>query len=346
MKRKARENKAPRASGWSYFFRIMLGVCVGLIVALGAAESYLRFINDYGLNYYSERERYYETMRVKRSVPRNRNDLEGKFGGEIIRTNAQGMRGSWANKQKAPGVYRILLLGDEKTFGWGVAEEKTYARLLQGMLDAYFIGKFEVLNAGAPGYNLLRVQEYLETFGQIHRPDVVCVLIDSEDVLGNIDADKVRERYVVGPLKYSYLARLLYRLTAYQPPIAPDPRIARKARRSLRKMEKTCLKADIDLVVIFWSLSDDQLRPQAIGMLPQTAALVHANVVDAAPMLAEVFPNTAKQGLLGNSPSEYAHELLAQLHMAALTMKIPGFIFQRRNGEPAPRDIPLPQLTK
>ncbi|HPM78780.1 MAG TPA: hypothetical protein PK961_16945, partial [bacterium] len=268
--------------------------------------------------------------------------LLARIGGVSIRTNAQGMRGPWANKHKAPGVYRILLVGDQKAFGWGMPEEKTYAALLQGMLDAHFIGKFEVLNAGMPGYDLPQMQEYFETFGEIYAPDVVCVLVDSADILGDLDAEKIRERYLKAPLKYSCLARLLYRLIAYQPPPTPDPRIAKKARRALRQMEKTCLVDHIDLVVVFWSLSDDQLRPQAIGALPKTSALVHANVVDSAPMLTDVLPNTARQGLLGHSPSEYAHELLAQLHLAALTMRTPSFIFQRRDGQPVPRDMQPP----
>ncbi len=339
------DNRTSSARGRWYFLRILLGVLVGLLVVLGAGEGYLRLFDDFGLNYYAEQERYAETMRLKRSVSRNRNDLQGEYGGVKIHTNAQGMRGPWANKHKAPGVYRILLVGDEKTFGWGVPEEKTYAALLQGMLDAHFIGKFEVLNAGVPGYDLPQMQEYFETFGQIYSPDVVCVLVDSADILGDLDADKTRERYLKAPLKYSFLARLMYRLIAYQPPPTPDPRIAKKARRALRQMEKTCLIDHIDLAVVFWSLSDDQLRPQAIGALPKTSALVHANVVDAAPMLADVLPNTARQGLLGHSPSEYAHELLAQLHVAALTMRTPGFIFQRRDGQPVPRDLP-PPMTK
>ena len=82
-------------------------------------------------------------------------DLDCRFKGVRVRTNSHGMRGREFSVAKAADVFRIAGLGDSVMFGWGVAEEDTYLRVLGRRLGpAMSDGRqVEVLNFAVPGYN-------------------------------------------------------------------------------------------------------------------------------------------------------------------------------------------------
>lgn len=73
-------------------------------------------------------------------------------GGLEYQVDAMGMRGPDVEPVKPPGTFRILGLGDSFTFGVGVREPDTFLRKLERRLSAAG-GRYEVLNAGTPGYN-------------------------------------------------------------------------------------------------------------------------------------------------------------------------------------------------
>jgi lysophospholipase L1-like esterase len=72
------------------------------------------------------------------------------YQGVPIATNRFGCRAPEIADRPAPGVTRLLVLGDSVTFGWGVRAEETYAGRLQAALGA----SVEVVNCAEPGYNL------------------------------------------------------------------------------------------------------------------------------------------------------------------------------------------------
>jgi len=79
---------------------------------------------------------------------------EGTFEGMQVRTNRLGMRGGDPGPQD-PSLIRAAILGDSFTFGFGIAEEQTYPRRLERILDESPTGRehrFEVLNLGVVGY--------------------------------------------------------------------------------------------------------------------------------------------------------------------------------------------------
>jgi hypothetical protein len=61
-----------------------------------------------------------------------------------ITTNSLGLRGKEINKNKEPGVYRILMLGDSSTFGWGVKDNESFPAQLEANLKE----KLKVKNKG------------------------------------------------------------------------------------------------------------------------------------------------------------------------------------------------------
>jgi len=81
--------------------------------------------------------------------------LDCRFKGTRVRTNSHGMRGRELSVAKADDVFRIAGLGDSVMFGWGVAEEDTYLRVLGQRLGSAVAGdrQVEILNFAVPGYN-------------------------------------------------------------------------------------------------------------------------------------------------------------------------------------------------
>jgi lysophospholipase L1-like esterase len=83
--------------------------------------------------------------------------------GAMIETNSLGMRDDEPLPADTPGLFRIAVLGDSITFGFGVSGERTYPKVLERLLQAGNSRhtetaegenrRFEVLNMGVGGYS-------------------------------------------------------------------------------------------------------------------------------------------------------------------------------------------------
>lgn len=89
--------------------------------------------------------------------------------------NSHGLRAPETAYEKPPSTFRILSLGDSVVMGWGVREEDTYGRQLQLLLNQKSSGdqRFEVINAGVPGWSLDNALAYLQAEGLKYEPDLV-----------------------------------------------------------------------------------------------------------------------------------------------------------------------------
>lgn len=84
--------------------------------------------------------------------------------------NARGLRGPEIVTPKPPGVYRILVLGDSVTLGYGVPDEVSYPRVLEKLARG---GRLEVINAGTSGHHTIDQVGFLEHYGLALEPDLV-----------------------------------------------------------------------------------------------------------------------------------------------------------------------------
>lgn len=84
--------------------------------------------------------------------------------------NSFGLRNREIAVPKPPGVFRILVLGDSVTLGYGMPLESTYPRLLEQMVGDRHV---EVISAGASGYNIQNQVAYLEHYGLSLEPDMI-----------------------------------------------------------------------------------------------------------------------------------------------------------------------------
>jgi lysophospholipase L1-like esterase len=102
--------------------------------------------------------------------------IEGRFQGKSFSVNSLGMRDRERRAAKDPGTFRILVLGDSHTFGWGVAQDEPYPAVLERLLNAVTSScRFEVWNLGVPGYNTVMEVERFATKATEYDPDMVVI---------------------------------------------------------------------------------------------------------------------------------------------------------------------------
>ncbi len=104
-------------------------------------------------------------------------DLDMEFGHRSLRTNRQGMRESRDyEEEKAPGVFRVVGIGDSGMFGWNIDQGGDYLAVLEDRLaEREGPLRYEILNLAVPGYNLIQEVEMLRHRGLDYAPDVVVV---------------------------------------------------------------------------------------------------------------------------------------------------------------------------
>src|SRR5581483_5103622 len=96
-------------------------------------------------------------------------------------------RGPEYSLTKQKGTIRILALGDSYTMGVGVHEKDTFAHqlelLLNGQSDRSPGTTYEVINCGHSGYSTRDERLFYEELGQQYNPDVVLLVMYSNDDL-------------------------------------------------------------------------------------------------------------------------------------------------------------------
>lgn len=157
------------------------------------------------------------------------NEVEYRKEEVIYRYNSAGFRDVEHTKEKPPGVFRILGLGDSFTEGSRADFEKTYLNRLEQMLNARPgpHPKVEIIKTGIGRYWPLPERILLEHYGVAYSPDLVTVAFVPNDVIDTlygidavtVDASgflKTREAAQLGQVgvwlyTHSHLARLVLR---------------------------------------------------------------------------------------------------------------------------------------
>jgi lysophospholipase L1-like esterase len=98
-----------------------------------------------------------------------------------VQVNELGLRGPSVEPTPAPGVHRVLALGDSVTFGEGMRVDEAFPALLERELNARGTQRWEVVNAGVEGYNTAAELAYLERRGLALGPSTVVVGFNLND---------------------------------------------------------------------------------------------------------------------------------------------------------------------
>jgi len=98
----------------------------------------------------------------------------------VVSINKDGYRDIEYSQNKAPGVYRILLLGDSIVFGLGVNLEDTFAKVLEKRLNQTG-NRYEVLNGGLPDSSpYFQLHFFKNTFSG-YNPDMIIWFFCGDD---------------------------------------------------------------------------------------------------------------------------------------------------------------------
>lgn len=115
---------------------------------------------------------------------RQRPGSKYRYGnGTVATANPMGFRGPLVSLVKPPGTFRIVLLGESSTHGWGVNDDETidaYMRQLLG--ERYPARRFEVVNLAFDGYDTYQQYERLRSDGVRLDPDLLIVNAGINDV--------------------------------------------------------------------------------------------------------------------------------------------------------------------
>ena len=175
-----------------------------MLLLAGFLEVALRLIFARSLDFSMEMWKYAVSLKQPVPDPRlsfvHRPNSTAFLMGVQFSINSMGLRDREFPREKPPGVYRIVWLGDSTTLGWGVPLSGTAPKILERELNAAGHGRFEVLNAGVGNYNTVQEVEHYLTIDRSFHPDLVIL-----EYFIN-DAESVPRERSVGLLGRSYLA--------------------------------------------------------------------------------------------------------------------------------------------
>lgn len=111
-----------------------------------------------------------------------------------IKINSDGFRDREYTPAKPNNTFRIVVLGDSMTFGWGVEQNETYAELLETMLNHNLLRHYEVLNFGVPGHNTELEIGLLKKKAFKYDPDMILIGYFPDDIRNTTSMLSLRER--------------------------------------------------------------------------------------------------------------------------------------------------------
>jgi lysophospholipase L1-like esterase len=153
---------------------------IGLMVAFLLLEVTVRLWTSYHQYYDIEMWRYGTLLKQRAEDPgmshRHIPNAKASLYGVEIETNSKGLRDLEYGYEKAPGVQRILFLGDSLTLGWGVPFQDIFAKVVERELNKSGAGPIEVINTGVGNYNSEQEWTYYRTEGNKYNPSHVMVL--------------------------------------------------------------------------------------------------------------------------------------------------------------------------
>ena len=161
-------------------------VAASVLVTLALVEVAARLLYDfrpYADTPYVRHPKFFFVPRPHGSGTFDVNLGSGRFLHVPFTFSSQGLRDREYGK-KAPGEFRILLLGDSFAMGWGLPPGQTIAAQLEQILRSRDgNGRITVINGGVSGYGPFQEEGFLEDRGLPLEPDLVLLqLFPANDI--------------------------------------------------------------------------------------------------------------------------------------------------------------------
>lgn len=132
------------------------------------------------------------------TFPPNYTSSMNPEGGEewTARTNSRGLRDEEISIEKPEDTYRILVLGDSYTFGWGLDREERYTDVLERRLNETYDKRIQVVNMGRTDAGMRDFYFILRDRGLKYDPDLVVVSFYSADRSSHMDSKRALKELV------------------------------------------------------------------------------------------------------------------------------------------------------
>ncbi len=182
---------------------------ISILFTLFLGEMMIRIVFNKSMDFDMEMWKYATQVKIPLADPLDGHDHEpGKEAylmGSDVKINSQGLRDKEYSLKKPDNTYRIVVIGDSITFGWGVEQEFTYPDVLEKKLNekppAGFPAnvKYEVLNLGVGNYNTFQEVRRLKRIGLKYNPDLVLMgffINDAEPSLDNRGGFLIENSYL------------------------------------------------------------------------------------------------------------------------------------------------------
>lgn len=129
-----------------------------------------------------------------------------------LHTNSAGLR-NMDEVNPDESVFRILVIGDSFAYGAYVHNHEAFPARLEEHLNQRLVARFQVLNAGVPGYTVEDELSYLRDKGLALHPDLVILSFYTNDI------------FDLYPVIREHFARPVMLRTSQQPasPVETDP---------------------------------------------------------------------------------------------------------------------------
>jgi len=252
----------------------------------------------------------------------------------VYSTNSQGLRDREFTSFPDKGTKRVLAIGDSWTFGNGVKLSQTWPKQLKKIFKKKGI-KSEVINTGVNGYSTRIYYRILKKFYHLYHPDIVIVLVFSNDPGGDIADTKKRYSIITsndGWLKkflkrHSHLAKnLWFAYQAYFPRKYGNFHVTNLTKRdetdtelnlayelyreSLVKMKQFCQKNNIFFALTtipsdvssFLKFTEKVCKDEAINYISQESLLEEESILG---VTSAGHYNPKGYNLLANNIAEY-----------------------------------------
>ena len=157
-------------------------IVLGLAIAVFAAflELAVRVMFAHSLDFSMEMWKYAVQLKHPVADPRlsfvHAPNGSAFLMGVEVTTNSHGLRDREYPEAKPPGTYRIVMLGDSTTLGWGDAQDQTIPKILERELNRRGLPGYrnsEVLNAGVGNYDTVQEVEHYRVNDRVFHPDLV-----------------------------------------------------------------------------------------------------------------------------------------------------------------------------
>jgi hypothetical protein len=252
---------------------------VGLIVALGAVEIFLRFYEPRGI---------FETGKSVDWGDESSKDLQKLFAPDDALGyrprldnnyyNQYGTRTNYYPLEKRPQVRRLLFIGDSVT---------ARGKIIDGLKANYGEDRFEYWNAGVEGYNTIQQLGFYKSYNSMIKPDVVILTFHNNDFRTTpvLFLDENNEIFAIFPnrpqrhfnlwmFRHSYLYRFLAGLTFLQ--AEDEEAIEAEVTQAVQELNDILIGEVIEFkVIVFpalkpyqeWSSHEKESRAQIFELL-------------------------------------------------------------------------------